>query len=298
MTDTGSQRRLFCFGLGYTAMRFATRLLDEGWSVAGTCRSAEQARSLEQIGITAKVFDGDGQAAGAEEWFADATHILNSVPPGKDGDPVLTHFGDQLAFKKSLEWAGYLSTTGVYGNTDGRMVAEDAPLAADVERSRRRVEAEAGWRALCDGHGLPLHVFRLAGIYGPGRNQLIQARDGKARRIVKPGHQFSRIHVDDIVQVLLASIAHPNPGAAYNVCDNEPVEPARVSEFACDLLGVEPPEPVTFEEAAKTMSPMGVSFWQDNRRIDNSRIKHDLGVELRFPSYREGLSAIYAEDFS
>jgi len=298
MTPGDPSPRLFCFGLGYTAVRLARHLLDQGWSVAGTCRAGDQARKLDAMGIAAEVFDGAAPGPEAAGWLNGATHVLNSVPPGLDGDPVLTHFGPALAVPPSVSWLGYLSTTGVYGNTDGRIVAEDAPLAADVDRSRRRVEAEAGWRALSDTHQLPLHVFRLAGIYGPGRNQLVQASQGKARRIIKPGHQFSRIHVDDIVRVLAASMARPNPGAVYNVCDNESAEPARVSEFACDLLGLAPPDPVSFEDAAKTMSPMGVSFWQDNRRVDNSRIRDELAIRLQYPTYREGLQAIFETDFS
>ncbi|MEK9725956.1 MAG: SDR family NAD(P)-dependent oxidoreductase, partial [Rhodospirillaceae bacterium] len=188
------------------------------------------------------------------------------------------------------------STTGVYGDTGGAWVDETAPASPDVGRSRRRAEAEAGWRDLAVRHDLPLHTFRLAGIYGPGRNVLDQARAGTARRIVKPGHRFSRIHVDDIARVLLASMARPDPGAVYNVCDDEPAEPAEVTAFACALLGIEPPPLVPFEEAARAMTPMGRTFWTDNRRVRNDRIKRELGVDLAYPTYREGLRAIYAAE--
>ncbi|MDX9860029.1 MAG: SDR family oxidoreductase [Rhodospirillales bacterium] len=291
---TAERPRLFCFGLGYSATALADRLLAQGWSVAGTCQSEEKRRDLAARGIEAHVFDGGRPFADADAALAGATHLLSSVPPAEAGDPVLCAVGGILVGAAQWRWAGYLSTTGVYGDTGGAVVDEGAPLAPTSTRGRRRVAAEAAWLALHADHRLPVHVFRLAGIYGPGRSALDRVRDGTARRVVKPGHAFGRIHVDDIAGVLVASMARPDPGAVYNVCDDEPAPPAEVIEFACRLLGRPPPPPVTFEEAAKTMSPMALSFWRDNRRIDNGRLKRDLGVRLAYPTYREGLRAILA----
>lgn len=289
---------LFCFGLGYSAMRLATALKHQGWTISGTCRTPEQAETLRHGGIDVHVFDGE---IGADDErllqaLAAAPYVLASVPPGRDGDPVLRGFGAGLAKRPDLVWVGYLSTTGVYGDTGGAWVDETAPIGANVPRSRDRAQAERGWLALHGQAAVPVHLFRLAGIYGPGRSPLERIRAGRARRIVKPGHRFSRIHVDDIAAVLMASMAKPNPGAIYNVCDDEPEEPGVVTEFGCRLLGVEPPAPMSFAEAAKGMSPMGLSFWQDNRRVRNDRIKSELGVTLSFPTYREGLTRLAEED--
>lgn len=292
-----SRIKLFCFGLGYSALRLARRVIAEGGQVGGTCRSADQAQALAAEGIDALVFDG---AAGdppdtVSGRVAEASHLLSSVPPNPGGDPVLSAFRPALAAAKQFAWVGYLSTTGVYGNTDGAWVDETAEVRADVARSKDRAKAEQAWLALWNDHGLPIHLFRLAGIYGPGRSPLDRIRAGRARRIDKPGHRFSRIHVDDIAAVLMASMAKPNPGAIYNVCDDEPEEPATVTAFGCELLGIEPPPMVAFDEAAKAMSPMGLTFWHDNRRVRNDRIKRELGVELAYPTYREGLRTLADE---
>lgn len=286
--------RLFCFGFGYSAKALAKRCLAGGWSVAGTARSPEKAEKIRALGADPFVF-GDGRPL---ENFAatldGATHLLISAPPDRAGDPVLNAHGKDIGGLKNLAWVGYLSTTGVYGDTGGRAVDENSPLAPTSARSRQRVDAEAAWLRLHRDSGVPVHIFRLAGIYGPGRSALDQARNGSARRIDKPGHLFSRIHVDDIAGVLEASIAKPDPGAAYNVCDDEPAAPADVTAEACRLLGVAPPPLVPFDEAAKDMSEMAKSFWRDNRRVANARIKRDLGVRLLYPDYRAGLKAVLA----
>ncbi len=288
--------RLFCFGLGYSATRLARRLLAQGWSVAGTCQGEEKRRELAALGIEAFLFDRQRPLAGAAQVLSGATHLLSSVPPDGAGDPVLDTLRPAIVAHSGWRWAGYLSTTGVYGDTGGATVDEGAPLAPTSERGRRRVAAEAAWLALHGDYGVPVHVFRLAGIYGPGRSPIDKVRDGTAQRVIKPGHAFGRIHVDDIAGVLMASMAKPDPGAIYNVCDDEPAAPAEVIAFACQLLGVPPPPPVAFEEARKTMSPMALSFWRDNRRVDNGRLKRDLGVRLAYPTYREGLAAILAAE--
>ena len=279
--------RLFCFGLGYTGLAFARACRARGWAVAGTTRSATRRASLEDEGIRAHLFARERPLADPAGALAGTTHLLSSVAPESEGDPVLDrHLADLLALE-GLEWAGYLSTTGVYGDRDGAWVDETDPPAPTGARTRRRVVAEGRWLA----SGLPAHVFRLAGIYGPGRNALDAVRAGTARRIVKPGQMFGRIHVDDIVAVLEASLRRPNPGAIYNVADDEPAPPQDVVAHAAALLGVEPPPEIPFESA--DLSPMARSFYADNRRISNRRIRDELGVELRHPTYRHGLRAIW-----
>jgi nucleoside-diphosphate-sugar epimerase len=283
--------RLFCFGLGYTALALARRLMPEGWQVAGTTRTVDRQVRLAADGIRAHLFGRDQPLRDAPAALAGATHLLTSIPPDEAGDPVLDHHLADLRGCAALHWVGYLGTTGVYGDRGGDWVSEGDAAAPTMPRTRRRAAAEECWRA----SGLPVHIFRLAGIYGPGagRNALDAVRTGTARRIVKPGQVFGRVHVDDIVQVLRASIARPDPGAVYNVADDEPAPPQDVIAFACELLGVAPPPEVPYEEAE--LSPMARSFYADNRRISNARIKRELGVSLRYPSYREGLRAILAD---
>lgn len=286
--------RLFVFGLGYSAGVFAERLQAEGWRVAATCRSEEKRDALAARGIEAFLFDRARPLADPAAALAGATHLLSSVPPDDHGDPVLDRHAADIARVPSLDWAGYLSTTGVYGDTGGEWVSEASWLKPTGDRQRRRVQAERGWTDLYRQYGLPLHVFRLAGIYGPGRSALDQVRAGTARRLDKPGQVFSRIHVDDIAAVLRASMERPNPGAFYNVCDDHPCPAPEVVEYACALLGVEPPPLVPFGEAR--LSPMAASFWADNRRVRNDRIKRQLGVALRYPDYRAALDAQLAAE--
>jgi nucleoside-diphosphate-sugar epimerase len=288
--------RLFCFGLGYSARALAGELAAEGWSVAGTCQTAERRAELAAAGFAmflldrGRPLDDDGRAA-----LARATHVLSSVPPDAAGDAVLDQHARDIAAAPGLAWVGYLSTVGVYGDAGGTVVDEDFPRRPTSERGRRRVAAEDAWLALWRERRVPVHLFRLAGIYGPGRSALDDARAGTARRIDKPGHLFSRVHVADIANVLRASMARPNPGAAYNVCDDVPAAPADVAACACALLGLAPPPLVPFAEAARTMSPMALSFWRDNRRVSNRRLHDELGVVLRHPDYRSGLRATLAQ---
>lgn len=288
--ETAPPPRLFCFGLGFSALTLARRRRDAGWRVAGTTRDPAKAARLAAEGIECFLFDSDRPLADPEGALAGTTHLVASAPPGPAGDPVLAAHGAAIAALPSLGWLAYLSTTGVYGDRDGGWVEESSELSPSGERGRRRVEAEAAWTALHQRHGLPVHLFRLAGIYGPGRSQLESVSAGKARRIVKPGQVFSRIHVEDIATVLEASMARPNPGAAYNVCDDEAADPAEVVAFAAELLGLPPPPKVDFESAE--MTPMGRSFYEDNKRVSNRRIKEELGVRLRYPDYRSGLRAL------
>jgi len=280
---------LFCFGLGYTALALARALVGRGWRITGTCRDAAHAEEVRKLGLEIVIFDRDHPIADLDLRLAGATHLLSSVPPDERGDPVLDVHAAAIAGAAShLQWIGYLSTTGVYGDRQGGWVDESSALTPTGDRGRRRLAAETAWLALPQA----AHLFRLAGIYGPGRSALDTVRSGKAKRVVKPGQVFSRIHVEDIVQVLLASIAHPNPGAAYNVCDDDAADPAEVITYACRLLNVAPPPEVLFAEAA--LSPMARSFYDDNKRVRNDRIKRELGVVLQYPDYRTGLTTLLA----
>lgn len=290
----GSAPHLFCFGLGYSAYALCNRLSEEGWIISGTCRNEETRQRLKAHGFRMYLFDRDRPLQAPAEKLACVTDILISIPPDADGDPVLDLHRRHILEHPRLRWIGYLSSTGVYGDTGGALLDETAPLRPTSERSRRRVAAELAWLELHRAHRSPVVSFRLAGIYGPGRNALEQVLAGKAKRIERPGHLFSRIHVDDIATILRASLARTHPGHAYNVCDDKPAAPADVVAFASELLGVPPPPLIPFAEAQRQMSPMASSFWRDNRRIDNSRIKRELGVVLAYPDYRAGLTAIAA----
>jgi len=280
--------RLFCFGYSYSAEFLARRLRPRGFRIAGTARTAERVTALSAAGVEGYHFDGTAKLpAGALEG---TTHILASIPPDAAGDAALRWHGADLVRLPGLAWTGYLSTTGVYGDSGGAWVDETTPVAPQTERAKRRAAAEAAWLALTP----PAHVFRLAGIYGPGRSTLDQVRAGTARRIVKPGQAFSRIHVADIAQVLEASIDRPNPGAIYNLCDDQPAASAEVVAYACGLLGVEPPPEIPFDQAQ--LSGLSLSFYGENRRVSNARAKRELDLELLYPTYREGLRALAEAD--
>jgi len=286
--------KLFCFGLGYTAEALARALLAEGWRVGGTVRDPAARERLAAAGFEMHGFDRDSRLAEPAEALAGTTHLLSSVPPDAAGDPVLDRHASDIAALGGLRWVGYLSTTGVYGDRDGGWVDEASDRAPTTVRGERRVLAEDGWLDLWRRHGVPVHVFRLAGIYGPGRNALETVRSGRAQRVVKPGQVFSRIHRDDIVRVLRASMERPDPGAAYNVCDDEAAPPQDVIAYACGLLDVPPPPEIRFADAA--LSPMARSFYRDNKRVANRRIKEELGVTLAWPNYRDGLKALLETD--
>ena len=287
-------KRLFCFGYGFCASALGALLGPASWSLAGTCRTSGGCKALADAGVDAVPFSREAPLADAARCLAGATHILLSIPPDGEGDAALDRYGADIAALPGVEWIGYLSTTGVYGDTGGAWVDETATPAPTGVRGRRRLAAEKGWLAFGERHGLAVHVFRLAGIYGPGRNALATVQRGEARRIEKPGQVFSRIHVADIAQVLAASIARPKAGAIYNVCDDEPAPAADVVAHACALLGVPPPPLTPLDEA--DLTPMARSFYADNRRVCNARIKTELGVTLRFPDYRAGLAGLLAEE--
>ena len=280
---------LLCFGLGFSARVLAGRLAAKGWTVSATSRSAEGADAIAALGYRGLVFDGKAPLPAST--FDGVTHVVASAPPGDDGDAVLRQHRDDFAERASqFTWIGYLSTTGVYGDHGGGWVTEDTPLTPNTARGEKRVLAETQWLDLWRDHRLPVHLFRLAGIYGPGRNQLLSVLDGTAKRVIKQGQVFSRIHVEDIANVLEASMARPHPGRAYNVCDDEACPPQDVVEYAAKLLGLPVPPDVPFDEA--TLSPMARSFFADSKRVSNARIKSELGVVLSYSTYREGLAAI------
>lgn len=284
---------LLCTGFGYCAAALASRLLEEGWTVRGTTRHPEKAQALRSAGIDAWVFDG--QTPLPEEALDGVTHLLvSAAPKDRDGaviDPVLDCHRDDLiraSTNGSLRWIGYLSSTGVYGDHQGAVVTENTPVHEDTDSGPpgSRVQVEQQWLAL----EAPVHIFRLSGIYGPGRSALDNIRGGRAQRIIKSGHVFCRIHVDDIAAVLHASALNPNPGRIYNVADDEPAPYADVITWACTLLGTPPPPEIPWEEAQ--LSPMSARFYAACRRVDNTRIKQELGVTLAFPTYRDGLKDI------
>lgn len=285
---------LFVFGLGYSAKALGRQLMTKGWRVAGTSRRIDGCAALDREGFSAFLFGRDiPLSSSARAVLNQATHLLISIPPDLEGDVVLDQERETLRQLRSVSWIGYLSTTGVYGDWQGAEVTEQSERRPSSDRARRRVAAEDAWLDLFHRHQLPVHLFRLAGIYGPQRSVLDDVRAGTAQRIDKPGHRFSRIHVDDIAQILFASMAQPDPGAIYNLCDDEPAEPAAVVAEACALLGAPLPPLVPFAQAR--LSEMGRSFWRDHKRASNAKIKRDLHIKLLCPTYREGLRSILAE---
>ncbi|HJQ59237.1 MAG TPA: SDR family oxidoreductase [Vineibacter sp.] len=287
--------RLFIFGFGDSAMVLARVAAASGYAVAGSVRSADKARSLRVAGHDMTSFATGAPLADPAAALSGVTHVLSSIPPDADGDPALIVHSDDLArHAPQLRWIGYLSTTGVYGDHGGAWIDEATPTAAASDRAQRRVIAERQWQNLGTRLGVATQVFRLPGIYGPGRSALDQVRAGTARRIARAGQVFSRIHVADIATTVLASMHRPRAGAVYNVADDEPAPQADVVAFACDLLGVAPPPLVEYADIEATLSPMARSFYAETRRVRNHLIKRDLGVALAYPTYREGLRAILA----
>lgn len=280
--------KMLVFGHGYSAGFLTPLLTARGWQVTGTTR--DDPDRVAAAGAVPLLWPGSEDALRTAIAQADA--ILVSTAPGPDGDPVLAAFRDDLA-RARPRWLGYLSTTGVYGDRDGGWVDEDSVLDGSGPRGQARIAAEGAWQDMARSHDLPLHIFRLAGIYGPGRGPFQKVRDGTARRIIKPGQVFSRIHVEDIAQVLLASIDAPDPIGIYNVCDDDPAPPQDVIAHAATLLGLPLPPAVPFDQA--DMTPMARSFYGDSKRVRNDRIKRDLGVTLHYPDYRTGLAALLAQ---
>ncbi len=284
---------LLAIGLGYSATAIADALKAEGWRIIGTSRSDEGAQEIEAKGYEAVRFTGDAPSLELGRAIAEATHILHSAPPEADGDPLLHHHKDDLATAPALRWIGYLSTIGVYGDHDGAWVDEDTPPSPGSDRSKRRWEAEQQWMAFAEARRMTLQIFRLAGIYGPGRSTLERLIAGTEKRIDKPDQVFNRIHLADIAATVLAGIRADGVSGVFNVADDEPAPPQDVVTFGAELLGIAPPPLIPWEEAA--LSPMGRSFYLETKRVRNARIKTALGVKLAYPTYREGLKAILDE---
>ncbi|HEX4409568.1 MAG TPA: NAD-dependent epimerase/dehydratase family protein [Xanthobacteraceae bacterium] len=287
---------LICIGLGYSAEQYVADFDDRFDRIVGTMRSKERAAVLNAYGgkPRAIVFDGKVVSDELKQAIVEADAALISVPQDEGGDPVLRVCGDAFLAAAHLRSIVYLSTVGVYGDSAGGWVDEDSPTKPESARAHERLAAEQAWQAFGRKRGVAVAILRLAGIYGPGRNALIQVARGQARRVVKRGQVFNRIHVGDIAQAIDAAIAH-NANGIFNVADDEPTPPAEPIVFAAQLLGREPPPEVAFADAAPTMSPMALSFWQDCRRVRNDKLKRELGVTLRYPTYREGLRALLAE---
>ena len=281
---------LFVFGLGFSARRFAEMQRARFTAVRASVTEADRAAALAaQTGFTLRVFGPDGADPAIPADLADTDALLVSVPPDAEGDPVLRAYRAAIAGSR-IRWIGYLSTIGVYGDQGGAWIDETAPAAPGSPRTKVRRAVEEAWQALGTETGKAVQVFRLAGIYGPGRNPIVKLREGRSQRIVKPGQVFNRIHIDDIAQVLAASIARPRPGAVYNVADDEPAPPQVVTEHAAALAGLPLPPEVDF--ATADLSPMARSFYGENKRVRNRLIRAELGVDLAFPTYREGLAAL------
>jgi nucleoside-diphosphate-sugar epimerase len=279
--------RLFCFGYGYSAESLARRLSARLHEVAGTCTNPG---APSGAGAVLAAYKGDGPSVGVRELLTGTTHVLVSIPPDLEGDAVLRDFAEDIAALPELEWIGYLSTVGVYGDAKGAWVDEASPLRPLTERSLRRAEAEQAWLDFGDRAGRRVDVFRLAGIYGPGRSVIDNLRAGTARRIVKPDQVFNRIHVDDIARVLAAAIDKDTSHRVFNVGDDEPAPPEDVVAYAAEMLGLPVPPTVPYESAG--LSGVAASFWSECKRVRNDRIRRDLGVELLYPTYREGLRAL------
>ena len=283
--------QLFIFGLGFSAQALAGLCRQAGWEVAGTVRSAEKAQALSDQGIEAHVFDGGEPSVALAEALQASPYVLQSVGLVQGQDPILPTFGPLIGSRPRI-WVGYLSTTVVYGDHGGALVDETTPPVPRTDRGRARLAAEGAWAHL----PVPLHIFRLAGIYGPGRNPLTKIQAGKAQTILKTGQVFSRIHVTDIANLVFASMqapcARPGRPEIYNGADNESAPPQDVSGFAADLLALPHPPLVPYEQAE--LSPMARSFYADNKRISNAKMRALMG-DLTYPTYREGLRALAAD---
>ncbi len=293
------KNRLFCFGYGYTAdyLGYALQNSQDPWTIGGTTRDEDRRKELLSRRIRARIFDEQIPLVDPETIFKRVTHLLISTPPNDDGDPVFKSYAKDLINLPHLKWVGYLSSTGVYGDRGGATVTEQSETRPISQRGSRRELAEKQWLSLYDRYQVPVHIFRLSGIYGPGRSALDSIRAGVARRIEKPGHKFNRIHVDDIIQVLLASFARLNPGSIYNLADDVPVPSHEVIAYACQLLGRPVPPIIPFDQA--DLAPIALSFYKDNKHVLNDKIKNELGVTLKYPDYRMGLEGcLEAEQYA
>lgn len=300
MNDT----RMLIFGAGFSGLRIGGTCVEAGAEVSGTTRGRDKFSQFKQVGLTPLIFDGETVNETVFDVLASITHLVVSVaPPRQENtvaanqivDPVLQTFGDHVlsGIAPKLKWIGYLSTVGVYGNHDGAWVDEKTPVTPASERSRLRVRAEAEWFAAGSRVNLPVAVFRLSGIYGPGRNALKAADDGKARRLVKKDQVFNRIHVDDIATAVKAA-AETETSGIFNITDNEPAPPQDVVAFAHELMGKVPPPEIDFETV--DLSPMARSFYGENKRVSNAKSKRELDIDYAWPDYRTSLKRMWEEE--
>jgi nucleoside-diphosphate-sugar epimerase len=291
----GAMMGIFFFGMGYSSLATARaihRNIDPDIPISGTSRTIDTAELLADTDYRIHVFDGLSPGTTLSEDLLRATHVVLSIPPDEHGDPAFNLHRETIAAAPNLEWLGYFSTVGVYGDFGGEWVDESAPTRPVNPRSEIRVEVENLWREFAETRGVPLLILRLAGIYGPGRSAFDKLRDGTARRIVKPGQVFNRIHVDDIGRVTQLA-ARQRLGGTFNLGDDEPAPPQDLVTYAAKLMGVPPPPDVPFAEA--DLTPMARSFYSDNKRVSNKAIKSALGIELLYPTYRDGLDAIHRQ---
>ncbi|PRX10672.1 UNVERIFIED_ORG: nucleoside-diphosphate-sugar epimerase [Martelella mediterranea] len=281
---------LIVFGAGYSGRTIGSALAPDCGHVAGTTRSAENAAALGACGIETFIFDGQTIDRSLAHKLRSATHIVQSIPPGEDGDPLLRIARKAVHYElPSLQWVCYLSTVGVYGDHDGAWVDETSECRPTSERSKRRLEAEQQWLETGEKHGIPVAILRLSGIYGPGRNAFRKLMDGTQKRVIKENQVFNRIRVEDIGYAT-AFLAEHGFGGIFNVTDNEPSPPQDVIEEAARLMGIEPPPAVAFEDA--DLSPMARSFWGENKRVSNAKLRK-LGYEFEFPNYRQSLKQMW-----
>jgi len=286
--------RLFCFGLGYSAAVLARRLALQSWSITGTATNSGKAEALRRIGYEMFVFDGMTPNGAIGDALKSSSHVLLSIPPDANGDPALRHYGDAIAASPSVKWIGYFSSVAVYGDSGGAWVDEESPPQPRSERGRRRLDAEHTWREVAEQGGKALVLFRLPGIYGPGRSAIDQLRAGTARRIAKPGQVTNRVHVEDIATAVEAALRFSNGARVYNVTDDMPAPPQDVTAYGAKLLGVPCPPASDLDDAK--VSPMARSFYAENKKVSNARMKAELGVTLAYPTYVEGLKSIAGTD--
>lgn len=297
MNSNLPDKKLFIFGYGYTACAVVAAIKKDpkaNWSITATTRDADKFKGLRDLGMRVFLLDDNRSLGDPASMMAGTTHILICTPPDDEGCPIFNMHGHDIARLDSLEWVGYLSATSVYGSRDGEWVDETGETRPISKRGSRRLQAEQQWLSLYKEHDIPVHIFRLAGIYGPARSGLDAVRAGRSRRIKKDGHMFNRIHVHDIATTLLASMARPYAGSVYNISDDMPAASWEVITYACELVGVEPQPIIPFEEA--DLAPITRSFYADNKKIDNKKIKSELGVVLQYPTYKEGLQQCLASE--
>nr|WP_321446133.1 SDR family oxidoreductase [uncultured Cohaesibacter sp.] len=285
--------KLFIFGYGFSAKAIARDLKDQCEWIAGTSRSSDKCAAMKEDGLRAFVFDGENANPAIADALKEATHILLSIAPDADGDPVMRIHGDDIRDNQRIEWLGYLSTVGVYGNHDGAWVSEESECRPVSRRSVQRVAAEQAWQAFAQEINKPLGIYRLAGIYGPGRNQMIKLAAGTCRAINKPGQVFNRIHVDDIALAVSKAALSASSGIV-NVCDDEPAPPQEVIAYCADLMGLEPLTEIPFEEA--DMTPMARSFYGENKRCHNKKLHALIGGDMLYSTYRDAFNHMWKED--